>query len=147
MIYFKASKLENKPFIQWDSVAFSLKELQDLKLEDDPLVLAEDKIPFFQFGVCPLQIVEGELIERSREEMEQFEKEFNDSTKTRTTQSKRDVLKNLLAEINLSTDLGEDTLEFEKEYKRLKADYLNGSNANQSKVENSEMSMSKSQTI
>ncbi|EKT3957705.1 hypothetical protein NTJ28_001692 [Flavobacterium psychrophilum] len=147
MIYYRASELESKPFIQWNSVAFSLKELQDLKLEDDPLVLAEDKIPFFQFGVCPLQIVEGELIERSRQEMEQFEKEFNESIGTRTKQSKRDVLKNLLAEINLSTDLEEDTLELQNEYKRLKADYLNGSNENQTKIENSELSMSKSQTI
>ena len=124
MIYFKASELENKPFIQWDSVAFSLKELQDLKLEDDPLILAEDKIPFFQFGVCPLQIVEGELIERSKVEMEQFELEYNSKIDISTKVKKREDLKKIVAEIQISTDLGEDTADLSSEYKRLQADYL-----------------------
>ena len=93
MVYFKAIGLEEKPFMQWDSVAFSLQELQDLKLEDDPLVLAEDKIPTFQFGVCPLQIVEGELVERSKEDMERFEKDYNTQIDKSTKDKKRDELK------------------------------------------------------
>ncbi len=124
MVYFKAIELEEKPFIQWDSVAFSLQELQDLKLEDDPLVLAEDKIPTFQFGVCPLQIVDGELVERSVEDMEKFEREYNLLIDKSTKNKKRDELKKIHLEIMISTDLGEDTSELSSEYKRLQAEYL-----------------------
>jgi len=125
MIYFKAIKLEEKPFIQWDSVAFSLQELQDLKLEDDPLVLAEDKIPTFQFGVCHLQIVDGKLVERSVEDMEKFEREYNLLIDKSTKDKKRDELKKIHLEITLSTDLAEDTTELSNEYNRLKQEYLN----------------------
>ena len=124
MVYFRAIEVVEKPFIQWESVAFSLKELQDLKLEDDPLVLAEDKIPFFQFGVCPLQIVDGELVERSREDMEKFEKEYNLQIDKSIKDKKRDELKNMHLEIMISKDLGEDTTDFASEYKRLQAEYL-----------------------
>lgn len=124
MVYFKAIELREKPFIQWDSVAFSLQELQDLKLKDDPLVLAEDKIPTFQFGVCPLQIVDGELVERSVEDMEKFEREYNLLIDKSTKDKKRDELKKIHLEIMISKDLGEDTTDFANEYKRLQAEYL-----------------------
>ncbi|AMA49001.1 hypothetical protein [Flavobacterium covae] len=77
MIYFKAKELEAKPFVQWESVALSLKELQTLGLEGDPLIMSEDSIPDFMFGVCPLKIVDGQLVERTDVEMDVFEKEFN----------------------------------------------------------------------
>lgn len=80
MIYFKAKELQNKPFIQWESVALSLKELQDLGLDDDPLIIAESDIPDFIFGVCPYKIVEGQLVERTTQEMDEFEIEYNTKT-------------------------------------------------------------------
>lgn len=124
MVYFKAIELKEKPFIQWDSVAFSLQELQDLKLEDDPLVLAEDKIPTFQFGVCPLKIEDGQLVKRTLEEMDKYAKEYAEISNQREKQTKRDILQKLLSEINLSKDLGESTKEFEDEYKIKKSEYL-----------------------
>lgn len=76
MIYFKALELDNKPFVQWNSVAHSLKELQDLGMENDPLVLPENEVPAFEFGVCPLKVFEGQLVSRRQEEMDMFEQEF-----------------------------------------------------------------------
>lgn len=76
MIYFKAVELEQKPFIQWNSVAFSLQELINLGLNDDPLVLPEDEIPFTEFGVYPIKIESGELVSRSSTEMESFRNEW-----------------------------------------------------------------------
>lgn len=80
MIYFKAKELQDKPFIQWESVALSLKELQDLGLDDDPLIVSESDIPDFIFGVCPYKIVEGQLVERTAQEMNEFEIEYNTKT-------------------------------------------------------------------
>ncbi|MCH4831215.1 hypothetical protein E5F92_000385 [Flavobacterium columnare] len=54
-------------------MAFSLKELQDLGLEGDPLVMTEKDIPNFMFGVCPLKIENGQLVERTFQEMKVFE--------------------------------------------------------------------------
>ena len=76
MRFLKATEIENKPFIFWNGVANNLQELIDLGFEDDPLVLPEELVPDFVFGVCPLKIVSGELVERTVPEMEAFEAEY-----------------------------------------------------------------------
>ncbi|MCH4829436.1 MULTISPECIES: hypothetical protein [Flavobacterium] len=106
MMYFKAQELENKPFIQWESVAFSLKELQDLGLEGDPLVMTEKDIPNFMFGVCPLKIENGQLVERTFQEMKVFENEHN----TPSLASIEKEVGELILKIEAYNKLGEDIL-------------------------------------
>lgn len=77
MIYYKAYEISTKPFIQWHSVAFSLQELTNLGLDDDPLVLPEDEVPLTEFGVYPIKIESGELVTRSTTEMDAFRDEWN----------------------------------------------------------------------
>jgi hypothetical protein len=64
---YKAIEIPTKPLIIWNSGTFAA---------NDPLVLREDEIPAYQFGVCPLKIVGGELVERTELEMDAFEVEF-----------------------------------------------------------------------
>lgn len=88
MIYFKAKEIENKPFIQWESVAFSLEELQNLGLENDPLIKSEDEIPDFIYGICPLKIVDGALVLRSETELNDFETSYLLGQNINTSKSK-----------------------------------------------------------
>ncbi|AMO19404.1 hypothetical protein [Flavobacterium columnare] len=106
MMYFKAQELENKPFIQWESVAFSFKELKDLGLQGDPLIMSEDNIPNFMFGVCPLKIENGQLVERSSQELQVFEKEYN----TPSLASIEKEVEELILKIETYNKLGEDIL-------------------------------------
>lgn len=76
MKYFKAFELEFKPFISWSKWADSLEELTAMGEDDNPLILAEDLIPEFVFGVCPLKIVKGELVSRTSLEMSDFKAEY-----------------------------------------------------------------------
>ena len=76
MKYFKAYPMAERPFMQWGLIAKSLAELETLGLDDDPLILAENLIPATEYGVCPLKIEGGELVERSTEEMDVFEVQF-----------------------------------------------------------------------
>lgn len=76
MRYLKATEIAFKPFIFWNGVANSIEELTDLGLEDDPLVLPEKEIPTNIYGVCPLKIVAGELVDRTSGEMSVFATEY-----------------------------------------------------------------------
>ena len=76
MKYFKANSLITKPFVYFQSVANSQAELIQYGLNNDPLVLAENLVPAFQFGVCPLKIVNGALVPRTTAEMNAFEAEW-----------------------------------------------------------------------
>ena len=76
MRYFKAVEIEQKPFIYWNGVANDIAELAELELLEDPLILREDLIPKMIYGVCPLKIVDGELVERTSIEMDNFELEY-----------------------------------------------------------------------
>ncbi|QYS86297.1 hypothetical protein JJC03_15430 [Flavobacterium oreochromis] len=119
MIYYKAQALEKKPFIQWESVALSLKELQASGLEGNPLVMAEDAIPDFMFGVCPLKIVDGQLVERDDIEMDVFENEFN-TPKLSTIQKE---VGNLILEIEALNNLGENVTLLEIKLNDLRIKY------------------------
>ncbi|MPT34300.1 MAG: hypothetical protein E2604_04220 [Flavobacterium sp.] len=127
MIYYKATELGHKPFIQWESVANCFNELTFLGLDNDPLVLPEDKIPDFIFGVCPLEIVDGELHQVSCAQMRVYESEYNNYQ----LQIKLDKLLNELCSICCKIEVLKkieepyETLENEfevktKEYKSLK---------------------------
>lgn len=76
MRYLKATEIAFKPFIFWNGVANSIEELTDLGLEDDPLVLPEKEIPTNIYGVCPLKIVAGQLVDRTSGEMSVFATEY-----------------------------------------------------------------------
>jgi len=125
MRYFKAAEKEQKPFITWNLWAENEQELELLEDKNSPLILQEKDIPKYIYGICPLKIMEGNLVNRTQEELAQLEAEFNAINDARTKQIKRDVLQKLYLEITLSTDLAEDTTELSNEYNRLKQEYLN----------------------
>ncbi len=77
MRYFKASEIVEKPLIIWNLWATSEQKLIDMGEDDNPLILPEDEVPAVEYGVCPLKVVAGELVERTTIEMEAFEAEFN----------------------------------------------------------------------
>lgn len=64
---FLAKELDTKPFLYWVLVPSTTT---------GPLVVNEADIPENQFGVSPWKIVDGELVNRSTEEMEAFEAEY-----------------------------------------------------------------------
>lgn len=78
--YFNAIALSGKPFISWMSVgSFTSEEFAASEYAGDPLVITEDKIPlpYNVFGVCPLKIDAGVLVNRTPAEMAVFETEYN----------------------------------------------------------------------
>lgn len=80
MRYFKALEIATKPLIIWNLVASTTAEYESLGFDSDPLVLEETEIPAFLYGVCPLKIVAGELVDRTVPEMEVFQDEFEVKT-------------------------------------------------------------------
>jgi hypothetical protein len=100
MRYFKANEIENKPYIYWNGMATSLEELTDLGLGDDPLVLPENEIPTNIYGVCPLKIVGGELVNRTPLEMSDFEAEY-------------ETKENLKNQLNLINGIDTGTFDFD----------------------------------
>lgn len=85
MNYYIAIETLDKPFIIWAKT-----ERDDL----NRLIIPENEIPAYRFGVCPLRIESGELIERSVEDMAIYENEFNEKKKIesyKNTTSKLDT--------------------------------------------------------
>ena len=78
MKFYKAVATDDRPFIYWNGLAANnIDDLIALGLADDPLVLPDELLPNFQYGVCPLKIVGGELVERTEIEMDAFEVAYN----------------------------------------------------------------------
>lgn len=119
MIYFKAQELDHKPFVQWNSVALSFKELQNLGLEGDSLIMAENDIPNFMFGVCPLKIIEGQLVARTDQEMDEFEAVFN----TPLPENIQKEVEVLVLKIAAFKKLGENATLLEKKLNDLRIQY------------------------
>ncbi|WP_445720216.1 hypothetical protein [Flavobacterium sp.] len=76
MRYFKAFETIAKPLIIWNLWADSLEKLTEMGEDDNPLILPEDDVPATVYGVCPLKIVDGELVNRTSLEMSEFETEY-----------------------------------------------------------------------
>lgn len=76
MRYFKAFETIEKPLIIWNLWANSLEKLVEMGEDDNPLILSEDEVPTTVYGVCPLKIVDGELVNRTSAEMMVFESEY-----------------------------------------------------------------------
>lgn len=76
MEYYIATELPNRPFIQWERWARSIVELAEMGEFENPLIVAKNLIPAFQYGVCPWKIIDGELVARPSEEMDVFEAEY-----------------------------------------------------------------------
>lgn len=67
MRYYKAIEIPEKPLIVWSEVP------QD---DEDGLIIPENEIPAYIFGVCPWRIEAGELVARGPDELEALEQEF-----------------------------------------------------------------------
>jgi hypothetical protein len=76
MKFYKAIEIAEKPLIVWAKWADNLEQLIEMGEDENPLILPEELVPDFEYGVCPLKIVSGELVERTVPEMEAFEAEF-----------------------------------------------------------------------
>lgn len=96
MKYFKAFETIEKPLIIWNLWADSLEKLTEIGEDDNPLILPEDKVPANIYGVCPLKIVSGELVNRTSGEMSVFASEYE-------TQENLTVQLSLLQGINTGT--------------------------------------------
>ena len=64
------------------------------------LILPEKDVPTTTFGVCPLKIVSGELVERSEAEMDAFETEYT-------------IQEDLTAQRILLNDINSGTFDFD----------------------------------
>jgi hypothetical protein len=93
MKYYKAKEIGTIPFIIWNEVAANIKELEALNLDNDPLVRRFDLIPANLYGVCPLKIDNGQLVDRSIEEMANYENQYQIKTALQRAQSKINVLR------------------------------------------------------
>lgn len=93
-MFYKAFEIVEKPFITWNSWANSIDELIALGAEDDPLILPAELVPDFIYGVCPLKIVAGELVERTEGEMLAFQAEYVTYRKLKDNTLLVDQLKN-----------------------------------------------------
>lgn len=79
MKYYKAFEQSEKPFITWHEWASDIIELTEMGEYGNPLIVGEDYIPQFIYGICPWKIVAGELVERTQTEMDEYEVLFNKS--------------------------------------------------------------------
>lgn len=80
MRFFKAIEVATKPLIMWQLAASNIEQYFALGLDTDNLVVAEYLVPDFIFGVCPLKVVAGDLVDRTVPEMETFEAEYEVQT-------------------------------------------------------------------
>ncbi|NHN26747.1 hypothetical protein FIA58_013765 [Flavobacterium jejuense] len=64
---FKAIEIIGKPYIYWQSTTEAL----------GGIVIDESAIPVNVFGICPLKIVAGELVDRTALELSTAEDEYN----------------------------------------------------------------------
>lgn len=72
MRYYRAYEINSRPFLLFELVADSIEELQELELDEDPLVVTEDQLInpadpnyiSYEHGICHWRIFNGELEER-----------------------------------------------------------------------------------
>ena len=107
MRYFRAIAVENS--LQFDLVANTEAEWIVLGLEDDPLVVSEDRIPMYVNGISQMKIVEGELVERASTELELLGNE-------KKIAELRSALKELYYEIEFTSELLEDKTALQAAY-------------------------------
>ncbi|KGO89729.1 hypothetical protein [Flavobacterium suncheonense] len=88
MKFFKAIEQPQKPFITWHEWAKDIIELTEMGEYGNPLIVGEDYIPEYIYGVCPWKIEGGELVERTSGEMNAFEAEFEVETTLRENAAK-----------------------------------------------------------
>ncbi|MEG3973474.1 hypothetical protein QT970_02495 [Microcoleus sp. herbarium8] len=108
MNYYKAIPIAAKPLIQWATWANDEAELALLAESERNLILAENDIPANQFGVCPLEIVGGELVQRTLGAMRIFEAEFIEANQVAQLAKLRLELKELYYEIQFTNEILED---------------------------------------
>lgn len=81
---FKAIEIADKPYIFWQSTDESA----------EGIVIQEEDIPTNQFGICPLKIVDGELVERTTIEMNEAKEEFDAANFLKAQFDKLEALNN-----------------------------------------------------
>lgn len=76
---FIAIELSHKPFIVWGSIPEGSFEDPESEYFESRLVLDEADVPVTVFGVCPLKIVSGKLVNRTNAELNEFKAQWNTS--------------------------------------------------------------------
>lgn len=92
MRYLKAIALAGKPYIQWDLWANTFEELEALGESSNPLIIAEDQVPDFIYGVSPWVVEGDELVERTPAEMENFEAEYTEGVNQSNYRERNSIL-------------------------------------------------------
>lgn len=90
MNYFKAREQNNAPFVVFDLVAESLEELQDLGLENDPLVVDEDNLPSYDGSICHQRIFNGALVARDQAQIDAYILQSNEDKAIALNSNKKD---------------------------------------------------------
>lgn len=75
---FIAIQVSEKPFIVWSSIPEGSFDDPESQYFESDLVLDEKEIPETIYGVCPLKIVSGELVERTESEMLAFQSQWQE---------------------------------------------------------------------
>lgn len=119
MRYFKATEIERKPFITWDLWANDENEFANLDNKVKRICIPENLIPLLVYGVCPYKIINGALVERTKEEMQRFSDEFNIEESNRKIVNLKQKMIEINSHIILCERIEEDTTELENEFKLL----------------------------
>jgi len=99
MIYFKAKEQDSLPKLTWELVANSFEELQYLGLENDPLVVSEDRLLnptdpgyiSYEYGICHVRVQDNALVPTLAADItaaQQAMEKADSVVKTRDTASK-----------------------------------------------------------
>ena len=79
MEFFKAIEVPHRPFVRWAGWAKNIDELIAMGEADNPLILPAELVPDFVFEgyVCPVKIVDGELVDLTSEELDDHESAYD----------------------------------------------------------------------
>lgn len=75
MQFFKAILVPHAPYVRWALWAHSLDEIIAMGEQDNPLIIPDELRPEYLFDgmVCPMKIVDGELVDLNSGEVDAFE--------------------------------------------------------------------------
>lgn len=80
MNYYKAREQDELPYLLFDQVAESEEEYLAAGLDTDPLVVAEEDLPSYEFGICHKRVVGGVLVARLAGDIDAQEQQVSDDT-------------------------------------------------------------------
>lgn len=125
MRYFKAISITNKPYIIFSLWAKTLQQLQAMNMHNSGIIIAENVIPLNQYGICPLKIENGQLVDRTESEMAVAKREYENEVKGFNLKKVRKELQELHFNLQFTKHLQEDTTLESNAYNQKLKEYNN----------------------